>query len=313
MATILVTGAAGFIGSHLAEKLVSEGHAIIGIDNYSEYYSPDLKRENAAELNAKGVEIIETDLSNDELVLPEGVEYIYHLAAQPGIASHVPFTDYVVNNIDATNNLLRAACNLKNLKQFFFISTSSVYGKEAVGSEDAVPKPASAYGVTKLAAEQLALSYARNSLLSIAAFRLFSVYGPRERPEKLFSKLITAMLMDESFPLFEGSLEHIRSYTYVSDIVDGLVLALERDDISGTIFNLGTEEIRTTREGIGIVEKLLDKKADLTITPKRSGDQTETRAVIEKAKSVLGYCPSVSLEEGLKKQIAWSVARSKHS
>ena len=318
MAKILVTGAAGFIGSHLAERLKKDGHDVLGVDNFSDYYAERLKRLNAASLESQGIDLLALDLATDlssessgqsTPPLPKDIEFIYHLAAQPGIASDIPFEDYLQNNIVATDALLKKSLEFGSLKSFFYISTSSVYGKEATGSEESLPKPISMYGVTKLAAEQLALSYSRDGKFDVSAFRLFSVYGPRERPEKLFSKLIDSVLEGTDFPLYEGSTEHVRSFTYVGDIVDGLVSALPHSaTIAGEILNLGTETTRTTGEGIRIVEDLLGKKAALRTTPARQGDQRETRASIAKAREILGYDPRTTLEEGLKKQVEWRMS-----
>ena len=187
---VLVTGAAGFIGSHLSETLSEMGHNVIGIDNFDSYYPPELKRLNAEEITVKGVQIFEIDLVTDDLSkIVEDVEFIYHLAAQPGISATTPYEKYVRNNLNATYNLLEAVKSLSNLKLFVNVATSSIYGKYAYDSEDKAPKPTSYYGVTKLAAEQLVLAYQREQGLPACSLRIFSVLGPRERPEKLYTKL----------------------------------------------------------------------------------------------------------------------------
>ncbi len=304
---ILVTGIAGAIGSHVAERLLDLGHQVVGIDALTSYYSPEIKRINVKDVKKKGAEIYFKDLARDNVSsLIKAAEIVFHFAAQPGISAGTPFEDYLNNNIVATQKLLEATKDNKNLKAFIFISTSSVYGIRAKGSEKTEPKPTSYYGVTKLAAEQLALSYYRDKSVPIVCLRLFSVYGERERPEKLFYKLTKAILENKEFPLYAGSEYHVRSYTYVGDIVDGCLLVLENlNKCIGEIFNLGNDKTNTTGEGIKIIEKILGKKAKFKIIPKRAGDQVETSANIKKARKIFGYNPSVSLEEGLANQVKW--------
>jgi nucleoside-diphosphate-sugar epimerase len=231
---------------------------------------------------------------------------VYHSAAQPGLSATTPFETYARNNITATYRLLEAVKKEPSLQGFFYLSTSSVYGAFATESETAEPKPTSDYGVTKLAAEQLALSYQRTQGLPACSLRLFSVYGPRERPEKLYSKLIRAILEDRTFPLYEGSEDHVRSYTYVGDAVDGLIAALHNlDRCIGEIFNIGTDATITTGEGMRIIEEIIGKRARIERKPKRPGDQLQTQANIDKARRVLGYNPTTTPKEGLEKQVEW--------
>ena len=280
---ILITGAAGFIGSHLCEKLSDLGHEVIGLDNFNDYYNPDLKRLNEADLKIKGISIFEIDLNDDlQMVFQKPFDYIFHLAAQPGISSETPLSEYVTNNIFATQNLLEAVLQYNSdLKSFINISTSSVYGLIANVDENVITKPISFYGSTKLAAEQLVLGLQRLGRLKASSIRLYSVYGPRERPEKLYTKLIENLYNDEPFPLFEGSTKHERSFTYVGDIVDGLASIVGREDlINGEIINLGTDEVHTTQEGIDLVEEIMNKKLIIDHKPSRKGDQEKTSAVI---------------------------------
>lgn len=304
---VLVTGAAGFIGSHLSEKLVELGHEVIGIDNFDPYYAPELKHSNIEEITSKGVHFVEADLVTDNLSkVTEGVEFVYHLAAQPGISSKTPYEKYVRNNLHATHNLLESVKVLPNLKCFVNVGTSSIYGKFAYDSEDMAPKPTSYYGVTKLAAEQLVLAYQRDQGLPACSLRIFSVLGPRERPEKLYTKIIRSIMVNEPFPLFEGSLDHSRSYTAISDIISGFLLVLNQHErVIGEIFNIGSDREITTAEGISIVEKLMGKKARFEVIPKRPGDQMHTKANIDKARRVLGYKPKTNLEDVIKSQINW--------
>ncbi|MFN3968552.1 NAD-dependent epimerase/dehydratase family protein [Flavobacterium sp.] len=305
---ILVTGAAGFIASHLCEKLHDLGYDVVGLDNFNDYYSPALKRLNASDLNAKSIEVVEIDL-NDNLqsVFEKPYDYIYHLAAQPGISAETPLSDYVTNNIFATQNLLDAVQKYNpNLKSFINIATSSVYGLVANVDENVPAKPISFYGSTKLAAEQLVLGLQRLSKLNACSIRLYSVYGPRERPEKLYTKLIENLYANKPFPLFEGSVKHERSFTYVGDIVDGLSAIIGKEDIvNGEIINLGTDEVHTTQEGINLVEEIMNKQLIIDHKPARKGDQERTSAVIDKARKLLGYEPKVTFKKGLEQQVQW--------
>jgi len=305
---ILVTGAVGFIGSHTAERLHSLGHEVIGVDNFSDYYSLALKNLNAKALTSKGISIIKQDLREDNLsaVLPTDVDYIFHFAAQPGISSTSTFADYFTNNIIATKHLIDYALKCNNLKLFVNIGTSSIYGLEATFPESIAPKPASHYGVTKLAAEQLVLQKSREEKFKSCSLRLYSVIGPRERPEKMYTKLIDLGLKDEAFPLFEGSDTHLRSFTYVGDIVDGVVSVIGNEaKVDGEIINLGTEVEHTTQEGIEAVEQVLGKKIKINVIAKRAGDQLRTKANIDKARKLLNYNPQTTLLDAVKHQVAW--------
>lgn len=312
---ILVTGAAGFIGSHTSERLKDMGHEVIGLDNFSPYYDIALKKDNAEVLAKKGIEILTLDLRSDNLkmLLPDNIEYIFHFAAHPGISSHSKFEDYLTNNIIGTQRLLDFVEDM-NVKPFFVnIATSSIYGLEAILPESSPPKPASWYGVTKLAAEQLVLAKSREGKLQASSLRLFSVYGPRERPDKLYTRLIDCALHDKKFPLYQDSEIHLRSFTYVQDIVDGIVSLIGKERIcNGEIFNLGTEIENTTAQGILTVEEMLGKKFIVEQNPPRSGDQARTKANIDKARSLLNYNPQTTLKEGLQQQISWFQSRIHH-
>ena len=310
----LVTGAAGFIGSHTAERLKAMGHEVIGIDNFSPYYSLELKQLNAEALKSKDIPIINCDLRDPYLVsvLPTDIEYIFHYAAQPGISSTSTFEDYLSNNIIATKNLVDYALECKNLKLFVNIGTSSIYGLEATFTEDVAPKPASHYGVTKLAAEQMVLQKSREKLFKACSLRLYSVIGPRERPEKMYTKLIDLGLKGEAFPLFEGSEKHLRSFTYVGDIVDGVVSVIGNEkQVDGEIINLGTEVEHTTQEGIEAVEQVLGTSIKINVIPKRAGDQLRTKANIDKARELLDYNPKTTLLEAVRQQVEWFKANFK--
>lgn len=304
---ILVTGAAGFIGSHLSERLSDLGHTVVGLDCLNDNYTLALKKRNVDDLAAKGITVLPLDLSEADLsAAVQGVEIVYHAAAQPGISASTPFQTYVKNNVNATYRLVEALRPSDTFRGLINISTSSVYGFEATKDETAETKPASYYGVTKLAAEQLILAYHRDRGFPACSMRLYSVYGPRERPEKLYPKLIGCILEDRPFPLFEGSEHHMRSYTYVGDIVDGLVAALDNmERCVGEIFNIGSDTAVSTGKGIQTVEEIIGRKVRLDRRPRRPGDQLKTHAKIDKARRVLGYNPSTPIEEGLRETVAW--------
>lgn len=305
---ILITGGAGFIGSHLAESFVAnEEHEVVVADNFADYYDPDIKRRNATQLRENGVEIYEVDLAEDSLTdVVDNIDYVFHCAAQPGISEAVTFAQYNRNNEVATQRLVKALQNKADPDVIVNISSSSVYGTQAVGEETAEPQPTSYYGVTKLAAEQLMLAHYREHDLPVVSLRLFSVYGPRERPEKLFPTLITSILTGSEFPLYEGSKDHVRSFTYVRDVVTACkqVVANQGKAI-GEIFNIGTTKTNTTGEAITMVEDALEKKADIKKVSARTGDQEKTSANIDKAKDILNWSSQTSLGEGLKETVEW--------
>lgn len=305
---ILVTGAVGFIGSHTAERLQKIGHEVVGVDNFNDYYSLELKELNEKALNEKGITVLKLDLREitDINKLPKDINYIFHYAAQPGISSTSTFEDYFTNNVIATKNLIDYALQLDDLKLLVNIGTSSIYGLEATFTEDVAPKPASHYGVTKLTAEQLVLQKSREQQFKSCSLRLYSVIGPRERPEKMYTKLIACGLNGEAFPLYEGSDKHLRSFTYVGDIVDGVVSVIGNEDkVNGEIINLGTEVEHTTQDGIDAVEKVLGKPIKINVIAKRAGDQLRTKANIDKARKLLNYNPKTTLLESVEKQVEW--------
>ncbi|RLJ62533.1 nucleoside-diphosphate-sugar epimerase [Lacinutrix venerupis] len=305
---ILVTGAAGFIGSHTCERLKGLGHEVIGLDNFSAYYNLELKHLNENALNKKNISIIKKDLRDNAFAeaLPKDINYIFHFAAQPGLSSTSSFEDYLSNNVIGTKNLIDYALTLPDLKLFVNIGTSSIYGLEATSAETIVPKPASYYGVTKLAAEQLVLQKSREQLFKSCSLRLYSVIGPRERPEKMYTKLIACAFNNTEFPLYNGSATHLRSFTYVGDIVDGITSVIGNDaKVNGEIINLGTEVEHTTQDGIRAVENIVGKTIKINNVEARAGDQLRTKANIDKARKLLNYNPKTTLLESVKAQVEW--------
>ncbi len=291
---------------------MGSGWEVVGVDAFTDYYSVGLKRATASLLKAEGVDLLEADLV-DSTGLPEAdfrerlenVDAVVHLAAQPGISATTLWEDYNRNNVVATHRLLELAKGA-GVKRFVNISSSSVYGLRAMDSEVGEPKPASWYGETKLAAELEVMGAHRLSGFPACSLRLFSVYGERERPDKMFPRLIRAIAHDEEFPLFEGSWEHQRSFTYVGDICEAISAVLSNwDKAEGEIFNVGTDQCFTTGEAIETVQEIMGRKARIKMLPPRPGDQAATHANIEKIRKTLGWEPKTSLGLGLERMVKW--------
>ncbi|MCB0061515.1 MAG: NAD-dependent epimerase/dehydratase family protein [Caldilineaceae bacterium] len=302
-----MTGAAGFVGSHLAERLTAEGHTVRGIDAFIPYYPRALKEDNLTEVRTRdNFHFHEVDLRNGELTpIVEGVDVIFHLAAQAGLRrSWSEFDSYMTCNIQATQRLLEAAVAAK-VGHFINISTSSVYGRFATGDEESPLEPVSPYGITKLAAEMLCRAYAQNHDLPVTTCRLFSVYGPRQRPDMGYNIFIDAIL-NEKLITIDGDGTDSRSNTYVLDCVDGLVRAFAQPEKSvGETFNIGGGYEVNVLQVLAMLEELSGKKAITTHGPRRAGDQRRTVANTEKAKHLLGYDPQTTVLEGLRAQLAW--------
>lgn len=297
---ILITGGAGFIGSHLALKLAQDKHDVRAVDNFDPYYVVTLKKRNAQLLQRAGVLIHQLDLAVDPLEgLLEEVELVIHCAAQPGNDANTTYFSYLKNNLHATVALVEALKGSDT--RLIACSTSSVYGLNATGDETTLPAPVSPYGVTKLAAEAAVMSAVRRGELQACVLRYFSVFGPRERPDKLFPKLFRALREGSPFPLYQGSEKHERSFSYVEDIVHGTLLAVEHwDKARGEVFNLGTDEMQTTGQVLAWAQEISGKPLNLQKLPPRAGDQLSTRANIAKATRLLGYRPQVKLQEGMR-------------
>lgn len=304
---ILVTGAAGFIGSHLAERLVQAGHRVRGVDSFSPFYDPRRKRENAQNLTACGVDILEGDLAADDLrPFLEGVDAVFHLAAQPGLSAETEPGTFVRNNVRATQRLVDVCTESPRLRALVYASSSSVYGADATVAEDGPLAPVSAYGRTKLEAERVIQDTAPTADWDACILRLFSVYGPRERPDKLIPTAIQCALSGEPFPLFRGSEHHRRSFTYVGDAVDGLVAALNRfARCAGEIINLGAPTSVSTMEVLDHVADITRQPLCIRRVPARTGDQRQTEACIDKARRLLAVSPSTPLREGIAAEAGW--------
>jgi nucleoside-diphosphate-sugar epimerase len=304
----VVTGAAGFIGSHLVERLVSDGHPVRAIDCLTPYYDVRRKRENLDAIDVlPGCTVLEADLRTCDLSeLLEGVDAVFHQAGQPGVrASWDHFGSYVEHNVIATQRLLEAVRG-SGVRRFVFASSSSVYGDAPTypTSEDDPPAPVSPYGVTKLAAEHLCGVYARNWGVPTVSLRYFTVFGPRQRPDMAMHRLIEAALSEQPFPMF-GDGTQVRDFTFVGDVVEANVLAGSSAVPPGTVLNVAGGTASTLLEVLRIVEELTGHAVTLDRRPMERGDVRRTGGSIERTNALLGWRPTVSLREGLARQVAW--------
>lgn len=311
MANLVVTGAAGFVGSHLSEELIARGHHVTGIDAFIPYYPRPLKEANLSALLAEPrFHFVEADLRQADLrSLFDQADAVFHLAAMAGLLrSWQEFEDYMTCNVLATQRLLEAARDT-HVRHLLHISTSSVYGQFATGDETSPLAPISPYGITKLAAEHLCRAYAEIHDLPVTILRLFSVYGPRQRPDMGYNIFIRSILRDELITV-DGDGNDSRSNTYVHDCVQGLILAYKKPDQSvGEVFNIGGGEEVSVNEVLEILQEISGRTARITHGPPRPGDQRRTVADISKAHNLLGYKPSTSVRAGLAAQMAWQRAQ----
>ncbi len=306
----IVTGAAGFIGSHLAETLLKKGEEVIGIDEFNDYYDPFFKNKNVSFLKSyDNFKLIEADIQFlDWNSLLQDVDVVYHQAAQAGVRASwgQGFRFYTERNISATQALLEAAKDAKNLKRLVYASTSSVYGDAETlpTSELICPKPVSPYGITKLAAERLCGLYHKNFGVPFVALRYFTVYGPRQRPDMAFHKFYKAVIEDEAIPVYGDGLQ-TRDFTFVSDAVAANLAAATVDDAVGEIFNIGGGSRVVLKEVLETMEEIVGKPIKRNHIERAMGDARHTAADVSKAKKILGYQPEVSLKEGLTREWEW--------
>lgn len=311
--TALITGAAGFIGSHVSERLASLGWRVVGLDNYCDFYDPAIKRARAERLaRDHGVEIIEGDIRDRDAVdrafgagAPDAV---IHIAAMAGVRPSIENPKlYTEVNVDGTVNMLDASVGA-GVKRFLFASSSSVYGnneKVPFAEDDPVDEPISPYAATKRAGELSCHTYWHLHGLPIACLRFFTVFGPGQRPDLAIAKFMRLIDAGEPIPVFgDGSTS--RDYTYIDDIVDGVLAALERCD-RYRIYNLGGSSPVTLSELIEAVAGVVGRPARIDRRPMQPGDVDRTYADLSRARAELGYGPGVSLAEGLRRQ--WEAAR----
>jgi UDP-glucose 4-epimerase len=304
----LVTGAAGFIGSRLAERLLKEGHEVVGIDCFTDYYSRMQKEENVRTLRANpSFKLFEKNLlagGLEEEILAS--DCIFHLAAQAGVRASWgrDFEVYTANNIVATQKLLEI-CKESTIKLFVYASSSSVYGDtpDLPFCENGQVRPVSPYGVSKLAGEHLCRLYRKNFGVPMVILRYFTVYGPGQRPDMAFHVFLKAMLKDREIAIF-GNGEQTRDFTYIDDIVEGTLLAT-KGDCEGKTFNLGGGARTSLNEVLRLLETITGKKSQITYQKTQKGDPPHTFADITLAEKKLGYSPQTRLNEGLQREYEW--------
>jgi nucleoside-diphosphate-sugar epimerase len=292
----VVTGAAGFVGSHLAERLVADGHEVLGVDCFTDYYDAAEK-----EANASGLDVQRIDLAEEAVDL-RGVDGIFHLAGQPGVRSFGDvFPLYVRRNVLATHKVLEAAGDVRVV----LASSSSIYGEAETypTPEDTLPRPISPYGITKLACEHLARAYGTDAVV----LRYFTVYGPRQRPDMFFRRVCEALLADEPFEIY-GTGEQSRSYTYVGDAVAATVAAMEGAP-SGGVFNVGGGDEATMLEAIAQLEALSGRSLDVRHSGSAKGDVRRTKADVTRIRDAIGWEPQTPLRDGLERMWSWASGR----
>lgn len=302
----VVTGCAGFIGSHLTDRLLADGHSVVGIDCFTDYYARSIKERNLSGARAHPkFRFVGADLADGRLAdAVAGAEYVFHLAAMPGLArSWVDFDVYNRCNLTATHRLLDALTAVPTLKKFVYASTSSVYGRYASGDETLPTKPSSPYGITKLAGEHLTRVYQDEFGLPAVVLRFFSVYGPRQRPEMGLHLFIKWVLTGTPIQLTGDGLQ-VRGATYIDDCVEATVRA-GLHAMPGETFNLGGGEIATVADMIRKIERISGKTSTIERKPDRKGDQLATAADVSKLWRHLGWKPTTGLDAGLAKQIEW--------
>jgi UDP-glucuronate 4-epimerase len=301
----LVTGAAGFIGSHLCETLLDRDDEVVGVDAFTDYYDPERKEENAA-----GLPVLRLDLATDAVdELVADADVVFHLAGQPGVRASfgASFELYVSRNVLATQRVFEAASRAG--RRVVFASSSSVYGdaERYPTPEETGPRPISPYGVTKLTCEHLAAAYARTHGLDCVTLRYFTVYGPRQRPDMAFTALLEALAERRPYRLFgDGSAS--RSFTYVADAVAAAIAAHERG-VPGRIYNVGGGDEATMADVIALAERIVGRPVALERLPSATGDVLRTRADVRRARADLGWEPTTPLEQGLQAHWEWASNR----
>lgn len=311
----LVTGGAGFIGSHLTEALLGQGHQVTVFDDFNDYYDPAIKRANVAHI-ANDIQIIEADIRDavtvERTFAGNKFDTVVHLAARAGVRpSIVDPKLYFTTNIDGTFNLLDA-CRYHNVNHFVLASSSSVYGvnkKVPFAEKDLIERTISPYAATKLSCEQICSNYANLFDIRCACLRFFTVYGPRQRPDLAIAKFTKKILQGEAIDRY-GDGSTARDYTYVKDIISGVLSTIDYSAKDFDIFNLGGSATTTLTELIAMLEKTIGKEAIINQMPDQPGDVPRTFADVNKAEKTLGYHPNTPIAEGLKKYVEWF--RAKH-
>ena len=304
----LVTGVAGFIGSHLAEALLKQGHQVTGIDCFTDYYSKELKKINLTNLKQnKNFNFKEADLFDLDLpLILKQTDWVFHLAAQAGVRASwgKNFEIYTQNNILATQKLLEASKDAK-LKGFIYASSSSVYGDihTLPTPEMVYLQPVSPYGVTKLAGEHLCYLYHKNFGIPTVALRYFTVYGPRQRPDMAFHRFLKAALLGEPIEIY-GDGEQTRDFTYISDIINVHLTVMDHFH-PGEVFNIGGGTQTSLKTALALISEITGHEIKIIYKSRQKGDVRHTAADITKAKNILGYKPQVGLSDGLEAEWKW--------
>jgi UDP-glucose 4-epimerase len=304
----LVTGVAGFIGSTLAERLVAEGADVVGLDCFTDYYPRPIKERNLSALAGRsGFRFVEAAIRDADLPqLLADRTHVFHLAAQAGVRKSWgrDFATYTTNNIEATQILLEAAVR-RPLERLVYASSSSVYGDDVAipMREDAVPRPVSPYGVTKLSAEQLCYLYHVNYRLPTVSLRYFTVYGPRQRPDMGFHRFLRATILGEPITLF-GDGEQTRDFTFVADAVSATIAAA-RQGVPGRVYNIGGGSRVSVNQVLEMIGRVSGRPPQIAADPAQKGDMRHTYADTALARADLGYRPGVGLEEGLSAEYRW--------
>ncbi len=307
---ILVTGAAGFIGSHLVPRLVNNGHRVIGLDNFDTYYDAEFKQSNLKEAGAQA-RFVQADIRDETIIRSvlsgHNIDTVIHLAARPGVrlslAEPLP---YFQINVEGTAALLQA-CRNSSVERFIFASSSSVYGdSEGIPAvEDVTPlRPLSPYGASKVAGEAVCYTYSRLYDMPILALRFFTVYGPRQRPDMAIHKFTKLIDAGDEIPVFGDGLQQ-RDFTYISDIVDGVAAGAERTLVGFQAVNLGGASPVDVLTVIELIARNLRKEARISFQPLQPGEPTTTFANVSKAGALLGFEPKVGIEEGISNFVAW--------
>jgi len=308
MAHALVTGAAGFIGSHLVDRLLAEGVTVTGVDCFTDYYDPEIKRRNLESArDHRGFQLLEIDLGLGDLARLPDVDVVFHQAAQAGVRASWgrEFAIYAHHNVLATQRLLERYRS-GSLERFVYASSSSVYGEAEryPTPEDLLPRPMSPYGVTKLAGEHLTLLYGKSFGVPVVALRYFTVYGPRQRPDMAFHRFCRALLRREEITVF-GDGRQSRDFTYVDDAVEANVLAWRRPGAQG-VYNVGGGSQVEVLEAIRILEGALGVPARVSFEARALGDPLRTRAENRRLKEDFGVVPRVAIAEGLPREAEWA-------
>ncbi|HVA26077.1 MAG TPA: NAD-dependent epimerase/dehydratase family protein [Chloroflexota bacterium] len=305
----LVTGVAGFIGSHLAERLLGEGFEVVGVDCFTDYYPLSIKQANLDHLmGQERFSFRNLSLARDDLTeVLEGARYVFHQAGQPGVRASWgrTFQAYTTNNVDATQRLLEAVKANGQVEKLVYASSSSVYGRTAdlPMTEESRPRPISPYGVTKLAAEHLCLLYNVNFGLPVMCLRYFTVYGPRQRPDMAFNKFVSAMLDDRTITVY-GDGEQTRDFTFVSDIVEANWRAAICPH-AGEVCNIAGGSRSSVNDVLRLIRGLTGSSSAISHEPRQDGDPEHTFADTSRARRLLDYQPTVQKEEGLAREVQW--------